>query len=206
MIEQTLRQFCESRYRWPIVTVGTFAVGLALVLPLVDVYCAGRDDQEALLAELETAKQTAADIAAFEQRVNAKLNQLQSFEVRTVDESSLAKLNDKFVDLAKEMGCNIRRLNVGAASSRPWVRGVDPIANTGIVKQDAPNTGFILEWRPVNVSLSGTSTSLRGLLDRVTTDGMFVHAKSFELYPAAGNRQSLTLDMELWYFTLTRRG
>lgn len=206
MIEQVLRQFCESRYRWLIVTAGTFAVGLVLVIPLVDVYCAGRDNLEALLAELESSKQVAADLEGFEQRVTSKLTQLDELENRTVDEESLARLNDKFVDLAKEMGCNIRRLSVGSASSRPWVRGIDPTQGAGTVKQDEQKTGFVLEWRPVNVSLSGTSASLRGLLERVTTDKMMVHTKSFELYPAAGNRQSLTLDMELWYFTLTRRG
>lgn len=206
MIEQALRQFCESRYRWLIVTAGTFAVGLVLVIPLVDVYCAGRDDRETLIAELESSKQVAADLEAFERRVTSKLAQLQELESRTVDEDSLAKLNDTFVDLAKEMGCNIRRLSVGTASSRPWVRGFDPTQSVGAAKQDDAKTGFVLEWRPVNVSLSGTSASLRGLLERVTSDGMMVHTKSFELYPSAGNRQSLTLDMELWYFALTRRG
>ena len=50
MIEQTLRRFCESKHRKLIVIAGTFVVGLVLVLPLVDVIRAGRDEKEALLA------------------------------------------------------------------------------------------------------------------------------------------------------------
>ena len=42
-----------------------------------------------------------------------KLAQLKVFEARTVDDESLPALRGKLVDLAKETGCSIRRLNVG---------------------------------------------------------------------------------------------
>jgi hypothetical protein len=58
----------------------------------------------------------------------------------------------------------------------------------------------------VSISLSGTSSALRTLLERISAAGMLMHAKSLEMYPSSPNRQSLTLDMELWYFTLVRRG
>jgi hypothetical protein len=99
-------------------------------------------------------------------------------------------------------------LNVGAASTRPWLADDDPMAP----KHDARTnngdggTGFMLEWRPVNISLSGTSANLRDLLQRITDAGMFMHTKSMELFPSNANRQSLTLDLELWYFTLARKG
>ena len=50
MIEQALRKFCESRHRKLIVIAGTFIVGLVMVLPLVDVLRAGRDERESLLS------------------------------------------------------------------------------------------------------------------------------------------------------------
>ncbi|HEY3395048.1 MAG TPA: hypothetical protein VGK58_20255, partial [Lacipirellulaceae bacterium] len=62
MIEQTLRRFCESKHRWLIVIAGTFVVGLVLVLPLVDAYSAGRDEKAALLTELDSAKNVAAEL------------------------------------------------------------------------------------------------------------------------------------------------
>ena len=80
MIEQTLRRFCESRHRTLIVIAGTFIVGLVLVLPLVDVIRAGRDEKETLLAELDSAKSVAAELEAFESRVAEKLAQLKAFE------------------------------------------------------------------------------------------------------------------------------
>ncbi len=206
MIEETLRKFCESPHRVIIVIAGTFIVGLVLILPLVDVYRADHSDKTALLAELDSARSVAAELETFEHRVTEKLAQLEVQEARTVDEDSLATLRGKLVDLAKETGCSIRRLTVGAASSRPWVAGDDPIAPTTTAKPDATPSGFVLEWRPVSVSLSGSGASLRSLLERIVAADMMMHAKSVEMFPSNPSRQSLTLDLELWFFNLARKG
>src|SRR5437773_7711758 len=130
MIEQALRRFCESKHRKLIVIAVTFIVGLLLVLPLVDVIHAGRDEKEALLTELESARIVASELGAFERRVNEKLAQLKSFEARTVDDTSLAGLRGKLMDYAKETSCNIRRLNIGGVSTRAWQPGQSPVAAT----------------------------------------------------------------------------
>jgi hypothetical protein len=206
MIEETLRRFCESPHRVLIVTAGTFIVGLVLILPLVDVYRADHSDKAALLSELDSARSVAAELETTEVRVAEKLAQLEVQEARTVNDDSLATLRGKLVDMAKETGCSIRRLSVGTASSRPWVAGDDPIAPTTTAKPDAVPSSFILEWRPVSVSLSGSIASLRSLLERIAAADMMMHAKSVEMFPSNPTRQSLTLDLELWYFNLARKG
>jgi hypothetical protein len=207
MIEQTLRRFCEFKHRKLIVIAATFVVGLVLVLPLVDVLRSERDEQENLLAELDSARNVAAGLQAFEKRVAEKTTQLKAFEARTVDDESLPALRGKLVDLAKETGCNIRKLSVGGVSSRAWQPGDDP--TTAVVNRkpsDASTSNFQLEWRPVMVSVSGTSASLRNMVEKVAESGMLMHTKSLEMYPSSPTRQALTLDMELWYFTLARKG
>ncbi len=205
MIEQTLRKFCESRHRSLIVIAGTFVVGLVLVVPLVDVYCAEQDEKSALLAELESARGIALAIDGFEARVAQKVQELKVLEARAVDDESLPELRTKLVELAKESGCNIRRTAVGAMSSRPWVPGENPINPSTNAKSGEEPSGFTLEWRPVSISLSGSGNSLRGLLERFAAAGMLMHVKSFEMYPSSPNRQLLTLDMEVWYFTISGR-
>jgi hypothetical protein len=206
MIEQALRRFCESKHRKLIVIAGTFIVGLLLVMPLVDVIRAGRDEKEALLTELESAQSVASDLKSFETRVTEKLAQLKSLEGRTVDDSSLPLLRGKLVDFAKETTCSIRRLNVGGVGSRPWQPGQNPLATTPDKKPADANSNFVLEWRPVNLSLSGTSASLRSMVERLASSGMFMHIKNLEMYPSSPKRESLTLEMEIWYFTLARKG
>jgi hypothetical protein len=208
MIEPALRKFCESRHRKLIVIAGTFIVGLVLILPLVDLLRAGRDEKEGLLAELDSARNVAAEMKEFEVRVAEKVAQLKGFEARTVDDESMPALRGKLVDLAKETGCSIRRLNVAGASSRAWKPGENPFAQVPDRKVGDVATGanYQLEWRPVTISLTGTSTSLRGMVERVAASGMLMHTKSLEMYPSSPNRQNLTLDMELWYYTLSRKG
>jgi hypothetical protein len=206
MIEQALRQFCESKYRKLIVIAGTFIVGLVLVMPLVDVLRSGRDERESLLAELDSARNVAAELQAFESKVAEKSAQLKVFDARTVDEESLPALRGKLVDLAKETGCSIRKLSVGGVSSRAWRPGESPFAASDKKPTDAGGLPAQLEWRPVSISLSGTSASLRSMVERVAAAGMLMHTKSLEMYPSSPTRQTLTLDMEVWYFTLTRKG
>jgi len=206
MIEQALRRFCESKHRPLIVIAGTFVVGLVPVIPLVDVYSAGRDEKDELLAELDSARHVAAGLERFESRVAEKLAQLKVFEARTVDDESLPVLRSKLVDLAKETGCSIRRIAVGGVSSRPWTPGENPIAAAADTTPSESTSSFKLEWRPVSMSLSGTSANLRSMVQRVAEAGMLMHTKSFEMYPSSPTRQSLTLDMELWYYTLARKG
>ncbi len=205
MIEQALRSFCEAKHRTLIVIAGTFVVGLVLILPLVDVLCNGHDEKEALTTELDSAKNVAAGLDGFEKRVEEKLAELGVFEARTVDGASMPVLRGKLVDLAKETGCSVRRITVGAAAARPWASGDNPVGPVE-VKQDDANSTFKLEWRPVSISLSGTSANLRSMLERINDSGMLMHARTFEMYPTSPNRQSLTLDLELWYYTLARRG
>ncbi len=208
MIEPALRRFCESPHRKLIVIAGTFVVGLVLIMPLVDVLRAGRDEKEGLLAELDSARNVAAEMKQFETRVAEKITQLKGFEARTVDDESMPALRGKLVDLAKETGCSIRRLNVGGATSRAWKPGENPFAQIPDRKPSDVATGpsFQLECRPVTISLTGTGASLRGMVERVAASGMLMHTKSLEMYPSSPNRQNLTLDMELWYYTLARKG
>ena len=207
MIEQSLRRFCEFKHRKLIVIAATFVVGLVLVLPLVDVLRSGHDEQENLLVELDSARNVAAGLQAFETRVAEKTTQLKAFEARTVNEESLTALRGKLVDLAKETGCSIRKLSVGGMSSRAWQPGDDPTApEVNRKPSDVTTSNFQLEWRPVMVSISGTSASLRNLIEKVAESGMLMHTKSLEMYTSSATRQTLTLDMELWYFTLARKG
>src|SRR4051812_8996985 len=146
MIEQALRRFCESKHRKLIVIGGTFIVGLLLVMPLVDVIRAGRDEKEALLTELESAQSVASELTSFETRVNEKLAQRKAMEGRTVDDATLPQLRSKLMDFAKETTCSIRRLNVGGVGSRPWQPGQNPLAATPDKKSTDANSNVILEW------------------------------------------------------------
>jgi len=174
-------------------------------MPLVDVYYAGISEKQDLFAELESARQVAAQITPLQKRVAERVTELERFEQGTIDEQSWRSLHERLLVLAKETGCSIRRLNVGEAMSRPWSPGEDPIGLPAATRRTDAKEVCLLEWRPVNISLSGSSTALRTVLERMMTEGKLMHTKLLEMYPSSPNRQMKTLDMELWYFSLARR-
>jgi hypothetical protein len=179
-----------------------------LVLPLVDLYSAERDEKAALLAELESASQVAAMINRFETGVAEKTAQLAALEARTINAESLPALRTKLVDMARETGCSLRRLNVGTPMSRPWHDGVDPTATgaEGGANRAEDKSRFLLQFWPLSVSLSGNDANLRNLLERMEADGMLMHTKVFDMRAASASRKTLNLDMELWYYNLARGG
>src|SRR5688500_12924428 len=85
MNEEAVRKFCEYRHRPLIVIAGTFVAGLLLVLPLVDVYYAGRNEKTALEGELDSARSMASN-SSLDARVSEKLAQLAALEARTVND------------------------------------------------------------------------------------------------------------------------
>jgi hypothetical protein len=179
-------------------------LGLVLLVPLVDVYLADRREKEALSAELEIAHKNAGLLDRFEKRVTAKLTELETLEGRAVPEERVAGLRDELVTYARDTGCHVRRLVVGQPQSRPWLVEDHPVKPRKDNQKTPEKTSFTLEQRPVTISLSGSLTNLRAMLDRLESHEMFVHTKSFELRPTSVNRKTLTLDMDLWYFALVR--
>jgi len=202
MIRQTIRTLAESRYRWIIVTGGTFAVALVLIVPLVDVYRAESSEKKALLAEVGAASQIAGQLDKYESRVGERVAELKALEARSVDEERLPALRDRLVELARETRCSLRRLNVGEPMSRPWYANDSPTDQRPDAKGKESETHFALQWRPIALSVSGSVADLRNLLEKIKADNMLVYTKSFEIYPSSVSRKSLTMDLDLWYFSL----
>src|SRR5260221_5689483 len=113
-----------------------------------------------MLTELGTAQQVEVTIADSEARLAAKDAELKSYEARAVDEQSLPALRTRLVELARDTGCSLRRLNVGVISMRPWHEADDPTAmNDSKGKSTEHTTGFNIEWRPVTVSVTGSNAN-----------------------------------------------
>jgi hypothetical protein len=203
MIGQTLRRLCESPRRWLIVTAGTFVVGLVMIVPLVDVYCAERNEKKALLAQVGAATRLTEKIERYESRVGERVAELEALESRAVGEQQLPALRDRLVELARQTGCSLRRLNVGEPMQRPWNPDEMPTdQKTSTLGRKQQVTGFELQWRPISISVSGKVAELRTFLEKVKADDMLVYTKGFEIYPSSAARKTLTMDMDLWYFAL----
>lgn len=153
MNDSLIRRFCETRHRWPIVATATALLALATVWPSVDDYFDKQSSRSELSEDLVHARLTAATLPAFEKRVAAVRVELEALEVRSVEDGSLARFRSRLVDLVRESGCQIRRIEVGAPTLRAWKQGDNPLDETASPKPPTRRSS----WSGIASSLPSTA-------------------------------------------------
>src|SRR5215213_7149233 len=120
MNDSLIRKFCESRHRWLIVATATGLLALAALLPMVDDFFDKRTSRSELSESLAAARVTAESLPVYEKQTAAVGKELEALEVRTIDDESVARFRSRLVDVVRDSGCQIRRIEVGAPTRRPW--------------------------------------------------------------------------------------
>ncbi|HMP06466.1 MAG TPA: hypothetical protein PJ982_08970, partial [Lacipirellulaceae bacterium] len=200
MTNSPIRKFCESRYRWPIVATATGVFALATVCPAADEYFANRSSRRELSEELAHARQTAAALPKYEKRFAEVDRELTSLEQRTVDDATLSAFRSRLVDLVRESGCQIRQIDVGPPTRRPWKQGDDPLDEAASGSSGAAATGFSLERRSVLLAVDGAMAALHDLLARLEQERSLSHPHRVQMQAAAAGGETVMLEMELWLF------
>ena len=202
MNDSLTRKFCESRHRWPIVATATVLVALVTLVPAVDDYFDKHNSRNDLADDLVGARQTAESLPAFEIRAAAVRNELEVLEGRSVDEDRLGRFRSRLVDLVRESGCQIRQIEVGSPTSRPWMQHDRPLAD-GAASQEAL-TPFFLQRRSVVLAVDGAMPAVHDLLDRLEKERTLSHPHRMHLQAVSAEGDTVTLELELWLFALAR--
>ena len=203
MNESLLRNFCESRHRKLIVAIVTTLFGLAVLWPLTDDYFDERESRRALMDGLDRARQKEKILPAFEQRVAELEEKVSLLEGRTVSAESVSQYRTTLLEIIREAGCQMRRLEVGTPTRRPWMRNDDPLQSTAALGV-TDKTPFQLERRNIKLSINGEMTSIHNLLDQLEKDKTIAYPHRLQLHSTGGRSTSATLELELWLFALVR--
>jgi hypothetical protein len=203
MNDSLIRKFCESHYRWPIVATATTLLALAAVLPQVDDYFDKRSSRNELADNLVRARQTANTLPQYEKRVAEVSGQLDALEVRTVDEQRLAQFRNRVMDVVRDAGCQVRQLDVGASTTRPWKQGDNPL-ETSAGTTTGGETPFALETRTMMLTVDGSMSAIHDLLARLEKEQTLSHSHRVQLQGASAEGETVTLELELWLFALSR--
>ena len=202
MNDSLARRFCESRHRWLIVAIATALLALVALLPMVDDYFDKSTSRSDLTEELAAARLTAESLPAYEKQAEQVRSELEALEVRAVDEAGVAKFRSRLVDLVRESGCQIRRIDVGAPTRRPWSENDDALAEIGLPRGAA--APFTLERRSVVLAVDGNMPAVHELLDRLEKERTLSHPHRLQMQGASANGETVTLELELWLFALSR--
>jgi hypothetical protein len=198
------RKFCESRYRWPIVATATGLVALATVAPMVDEYFDNRNSRNDLAGELARARETAGALPEFEKRSATVGEELAALERRTVDDAGLAAFRSRLVDIVRDSGCQIRQIEVGEPSRRPWRQGDDPLKEADQAPTSGGATPFSLERRSVLLAVDGPMPAVHDLLARLEEERTLSHPHRLQMQAAATSGETVMVELELWLFALSR--
>jgi hypothetical protein len=202
MNDSLIRKFCESRHRWLIVATATGLVGLLVLLPMVDDFFDKRSSRSDLADDLVRARHTAGQLPMFEKEAKAVRDELATLEVRTVEEAGVARFRSRLVDMVRESGCQIRRIEVGSPTRRPWTENDKPLSETS--SPDALSTPFALERRSVVLSVDGGMEAVRELVARLEKEQTLSHPHRVQLQAGSSGGEMVTLELELWLFALSR--
>ena len=203
MNESPLRMFCESRHRKLIVAIVTSLVGLALLLPLSDEYFDNRESRRTLTDDLDRVQKMEDTLPSFMKRAASQEAKVQELEGVTVSEASIASYRDAILEMVRESGCQMRNLQAGQPTTRPWLKDDNPLIKQ--VKATKKNkTPFKLERRSLSLLVDGDMTSIYEFLTRFEEEKKTAFPHKVRLTNATGRGGTATLEMNLWLFALTR--
>jgi hypothetical protein len=203
MNDSLIRKFCESRHRWVIVATATGLVALVALLPMVDDYFDKRNSRNDLSEELAAARRTAELLPVYEKQAAKVGKELAALETRAVDEAGLARFRSRLVDVVRDSGCQIRRIEVGVPTRRPWKENDEPLSELGEPTGEGA-TPFSLERRSVILAVDGSMSAIHELISELEKDQTISHSHRLQLQAAGGGGESVTLELELWLFALSR--
>ena len=203
MNESLLRNFCESKHRKLIVVIGTTLFGLVVLWPSTDDYFDKRESRRTLMDDLDRARRTEEFLPAFEQRVVDLEEKVSLLEGRTVSAESVSQYRNNLLEIIRKADCQMRSLEVGTPTRRPWLRDDDPLQSTAALGV-TDKTPFQLERRNINLSIDGEMTSIHNLLDQLEKDKTIAYPRRLQLHSTGGRSTSATLELELWLFALVR--
>lgn len=203
MNDSLTRKFCESRHRWLIVATATGLLALVALLPMVDDYFDKRSSRNDLTEELAAARRTAELLPVYEKQAAEVGKELAALEARAIDEAGLARFRSRLVDVVRDSGCQIRRIEVGAPTRRPWKENDEPLSELSEPTGDGP-TPFALERRSVILAVDGSMSAIHELIAQLEKEKTISHSHRLQLQAAGGGGESVTLELELWLFALSR--
>jgi len=202
MNDSLIRRFCESRHRWPIVATATVLLALATVVPTVDDCFNKRNSRSDLADKLVLARRTAEELPKYEAQAAAVAAELDALEARAVDEAGLAEFRSRLVELVRDSGCQIRRLDIAAPATRAWKQGDKALEEQPI--GDGAVTPFSLERRSVTLAVDGGMAAVQDLMSRLEQEQTLSHPHRVHLQAVASDGETVTLELELWLFALKR--
>jgi hypothetical protein len=200
MIEAILRHYLQSRWRRLIVLILISALGLLVILPSADEYFASSARRSRLVAELAEVRLSVGRLGRLREMAATKQTALAELEAWTVPQEKLNVFRGKVVEMARDTGCQIRRVSVGEARERPWRQGRDPLVeNPAQGEVESPHR---LKMQSMSLMVSGPLPATRDFIQRLASSQELLHLGQFTLQPVEADGREISLEVDIMLFDL----
>ena len=202
-IRPLLQRCVEGRTRLWAVIIPILGIGLAVILPAADKNSELRRHQAEWKAKVAKIRHEVAELDDVRRAAEQRQAKLDAWRSRAVSVENVHAFRQQVVALARDSGCQIRRMNVGAAQSKPWMDGDDPLGQTKRKRRTKKPPTHAIQTQSMSMTVSGDLQGVRKMLTQLDAAERMIHTKSFTLNPSREDQGGVVLDLELLLFGLT---
>jgi hypothetical protein len=202
-VESLLRALVAHPRRGLFVIILTSGLGLVTLWPVVDEYFVLLDDCARTELSIVEAQQEIATIDQIRRLSAGQKEELEKQRKKMLVVEDVHQFSSKLVELTRNAGCQLRRVDLGEPQKRRWFEGDHPLHPQPPVA-NAKETPFELRTQRVALSITGPMDRVQAFLGELHALDKVVHTQSIQLKPATDERSEVNLDLELLFFDLKR--
>jgi hypothetical protein len=170
---------------------------MVVIWPAADDYIALRAQRVKLARNLARNQVLVEGLPRLRDQTLEAEKKLHALEMETVSPDRIHVFRGHVVELVRQSGCQIRRIQVGDDLTRSWEDGSDPLDANWASQSDQETNVYDLHLRPFSVSVNGPLTAVKDFLQRLEQSKTLAHTKGFTLRPDGPRREEVVLDIEL---------
>lgn len=203
MAEPAVRRVLDHPKRRTIVIIVTCVAAVLVLLPAVDNYTASQRKIQDLRNSLQDAQDKIAQADARQVEADERERELNELEAQAFNETTVAEYRKWLVDTARELKCQVKRVDLGQAAPRKWNSQDDPLE---VKKVDKPK--WLLRTQVLSVTVTGPMEDVRKLMSVLRQGERLMHPQRLVLRPEKGSaptdgslrRTDVALELELVLF------
>jgi hypothetical protein len=184
-----------------IVASGSLLAIIFIGIPWVDEYLRLRRDA-AELSELETQYAENQQRTKQLERIETKLTgELETLVARSVDPTKTESVREILIEIVRQAGGRIRRLEISEDETRIWAAENDDPRNDTMPLY-AEESRFVLHTHLVELQADGSLESVRQILERVSSQGWLMTTKGLMTVPTSVRESPVNLELRFLLYGL----
>ena len=174
---------------------------IIFAVPWVDEYLRLRSD-EAELVELENRFADLRERNEQFDKIDSKLtSSLKDLTDRSIDPTKTETVRESIVEIVRQAGGRIRRLEIPTGERRNWAIEDDQIQNSTMPIY-GEESDFELHTHAVELQVDGSLQSIQTILRNITDQGWLMTTKELTLAPTSVRESPVSLELQLVLYGL----